>query len=282
MLTSIPHFDQWLGMWAIREEEFLAGHAVLMGMDLHLHMQGPDPHRARDRADEYGMLSVQEGVAVIALHGVLMKHQSSMQDSTSTVLARRLVREAKDNPEVQAALLHIDSPGGTVAGLQALCADVAALARAKPTVSHVENLCASAAYRAASQTSKIIASPDSLVGSIGTYGVIHDLSAAATLKGIKVHVVKAGAHKGAGVPGTEITADQIAEQQRIVNDLNESFIRDVSTGRGLSIEKTRELADGRVHMAAQAQQMRLIDGVQSFDATWTKLVALTSQRRKSA
>jgi signal peptide peptidase SppA len=277
----IPHFDQYLGWWAMREDEFLAGHALLMGLDLHLHMQGPDPQRARDMAEEYGVLSVQEGVAVIALHGMLMKQQSSASDSTSTVQARRLVRAARTNPDVQAALLHIDSPGGTVSGLQPLVEDVAALAAAKPTIAQIENLGASAAYRVASQANKVIAGRDSLVGSIGTYGVVQDMSAAATLKGIKVHVIKAGAMKGAGVPGTEVTADQLADQQRIVNDLNDSFVRDVSTGRGLSQARARELADGRVHIAAKAQELGLIDGVQSLDATWSKLVAFT-KRRKSA
>lgn len=279
---NIPHLDQWLGLWAIREEEFRAGHALLMGLDIHLHLQGPDPQKARERADDYGQLTVQDSVAVIPFHGVLMKHASSAQDSTSTVLARRLVREARSNPDVRAAFLHIDSPGGTVAGLQPLVADVAALAAAKPTIAQIENLGASAAYRVASQASKIVASPDSLVGSIGTYGVIQDLSAAATLKGIKVHVVKAGAMKGAGVAGTEVTPEILADEQRIVNELNDSFLRDVSTGRGLSMKATRELADGRVHIAAQAQALGLIDGVQATDATWSKLVALTQQRRKSA
>lgn len=275
---NIPHFDQWIGVWAMQEEAFCAGSRLLMDIDLHLHMQGPDPERARDEADRRGRLSVQEGIAVIPLHGVLMKHQSSMQDSTSTVVARRLIREARSSSDVKAALIHIDSPGGTVAGTPQLAADIAALAAAKPTIGFVENLCASAALWCGSQCSKLIATAESLVGSIGTYGVVHDLSAAATLKGVKVHVVRAGAMKGAGVPGTEITADQLADHQRIVNDLNAFFLRGVATGRGMSLARVGELADGRVHIAAHAQQMGLLDGVQSLDATWSKLVAFTQSR----
>jgi len=84
------------------------------------------------------------------------------------------------------------------------------------------------------------------------------------------------------VAGTGVTREKLAEQQQNINDFNESFIGDVSTGRGLSMPATRELADGRVYIANKAQGLRLIDGVQSLDATWNKLVALTQQRRKSA
>lgn len=277
-VASLPHFDQYLGPWSIEPERFLAGHAALMGIDLHVHMQGPDPHRAAEQAELRSQLTVQDGVAVIALHGVLMKHYSSMQESTSTVVARRLVRGAVASRDVGAILLHIDSPGGTVAGMQELAGDIAAASQAKPMIAFCENLCASAAYWAASQAGKIVASPIALVGSIGTYGVIQDFSAAATLKGIKVHVVKAGAHKGAGVPGTEITAEQLAEHQRIVNELNGFFVRGVAAGRGIPLARAEELADGRVHIAAEAQRLGLIDGVQSLDATFTKLAALAQQR----
>lgn len=277
-VAQLPHFDQYLGLWAMEPEQFLAGHAALMGIDLHVHLAGPDPQRAADVAERRGELTVQDGVAVISLHGVLMKHYSSMAESTSTVQARRLVRAAKVSAQVGAALIHIDSPGGTVAGTQELAEDIAALAKVKPTVAFCENLCASAAYWSASQAGKIVASPIALVGSIGTYGVVHDMSAAATLKGIKVHVVKAGAHKGGGVAGTEVTAEQLAEHQRIVNELNGFFVRGVAAGRDMSPTRAQELADGRVHIAAEAQKLGLIDGVQSLDATFSKLAALAQQR----
>jgi signal peptide peptidase SppA len=279
---NVPLLSQYFGYWAMHEEEFLAQHSILMGIDLHVHMQGPDPERARQQSEEYGRLQVRDGIAEIVLNGSLLKYQSSAMESTSTKLAKKLADQARINTDVLAVMLYIDSPGGTVAGLQPLVAAVAQLASEKPTIAFVENMCASAAYRVACQANKIVASQDSLIGSIGTYGVIHDMSAAATMKGVKVHVVKAGAHKAAGVPGTEVTADMLTDRQRTVNEFNESFIRDVATGRGLSIEATRELADGRVHIASKAQTMRLIDGVQSLDQTWTKLVALTQQRRKSA
>jgi signal peptide peptidase SppA len=263
----------------MRPEEFLAGHSLLMEFNLHVHMAGPDPAKAAELAETRSQLTVQDGVAVIALHGVLMKHYSSMQESTSTVQARRLVRLAAATPEVGAILLHIDSPGGTVAGTPQLVRDVAAAAKVKPVIAHVENLAASAAYWVASAASKIVAEPESLVGSIGTYGVIHDVSAAATLKGIKVHVVRAGQFKGSGVPGTEVTAEQLTEHQKTVDALNNFFVRGVAAGRGMTLARVGELADGRVHISGEAQKLGLIDGQQSLDATWSKLAALVSQRK---
>ncbi len=277
---KVPYYSQFLGPWAMREEDFLAGHALLMEMNLHLHLQGPEPERAKELAEERGRLLVQDGIALVTLHGVLMKHQSSAQESTSTVLTRRLIREAAASPDVGALLIHVDSPGGTVAGTPQLAKDVAAAAKLKPVVAHVENLAASAAYWVASQASKVIAEPESLVGSIGTYGVITDMSAAASMKGIKVHVVKAGAMKGAGVPGTEVTAEQLTDAQKTVNELNSFFVRGVASGRGMTLAAVGELADGRVHIAGDAQRMGLIDGQQSLDATWSKLAALIARKVK--
>lgn len=268
----IPHFDQWLGVWAIREEDFHAGYQWFQGLDLHVHLQTAGAETIRQSAD-VPKADIRDGVEVIGLYGSLMKQQASMSRSTSTVMARRRLRAAGRNPDVNAILLHIESPGGTAAGTNELAADIAALAQQKPVYAFIEDLGASAAYWAASQATKIFANPTAIVGSIGTYGVVYDYSQAAAKDGVRVHVIRAGEMKGAGIPGTEITAEQLAEQQKIVTGLNEFFIRGVKAGRKLSLEQTRELADGRVYVGQAAVDRKLIDGVQSLDDTFQQLAA---------
>lgn len=135
--------------------------------------------------------------------------------------------------------------------------------------SHIEDIGASAAYWGASAASEITANAAAIVGSIGTYAVVTDLSAAAENDGVKVHVVRAGEYKGAGVPGTEVTDEQLAEVQRLINSRNDFFLRAVSSGRSLPIAQVRELADGRVHPAKDALNLRLIDRIASFDDAFT-------------
>lgn len=261
----VPHLDQWLGLWAMDERAFCGLAHRLASLDLHVHLSSDAPELATATAAEQRRFLSNDGVAVIEIEGRMMKHVSSLGDGTSTVLARRAIRSAAADPDVAAILLRIDSPGGTVAGTQDLADEVAAAAKKKPTQAFIEDACASAAYWIASQTDKIWANPTALIGSIGTYGVVQDLSQMAENEGVKVHVVRAGDFKGMGAPGTAVTSEQLAEFQRIVTEVNDHFLRGVAQGRKMEPSAVRAIADGRVHLAKPAVGMGLIDGVKSLD-----------------
>jgi ElaB/YqjD/DUF883 family membrane-anchored ribosome-binding protein len=81
------------------------------------------------------------------------------------------------------------------------------------------------------------------------------------------------------VPGTEVTDEQLAEMQRIVDDLNSHFLQGVAAGRGMKLAQVRERADGRVHVGKAAIPLGLIDGVQSLDATFAGLVKASTKPR---
>lgn len=277
-LAGVPHFSEWLGEWAMEPERAQALYQTLMGIDLHIHLQ-TGPEQAQAAAQEQSRQIVSAEVAIIPLHGLLMKVVPSRGEGTSTVIARRKIRAAADDPQIGGILLHIDSPGGTVNGTQVLADDVAAAARRKPVYAFIDDLGASAAYWIASQATKVFANPMAMVGSIGTYTVVYDASARATQQGIKVHVIRTGAMKGAGEPGTEISVELLAELQTRINERNEFFLRGVATGRGLSLDEVRTLADGRAWLAEEARRKQLIDGVQAFDTTYSQLVAAFTSRR---
>lgn len=226
------------------------------------------PMAASDAAPTY--FTTPSGTAIVSLDGPLMKARSKF-GGTSTVQTRVLMRQALADPAVSSILLRIESPGGTVSGTQELAQDVRAANEIKPVFAQIEDLGASAAYWIASQARQIFANEMAMVGSIGTVAVLEDLSKAAEMKGIKVHVVSTGEFKGAGVPGAPITDAQIAHVQERVDDLNEHFLKAIKTGRNMGIDAVRKLADGKVHIAAKAQAMGLIDGVQSIDKTLRQL-----------
>jgi signal peptide peptidase SppA len=275
---AIPRQEDYFGVWAIEERWFQAAVARVHDLDLHLHVeehraQG-EPRAARRGAD----YAVRDGVAVIELTGPLMKFASSFEAGTSTVYARRQIRAAVRDPDVSAILLVIDSPGGTVSGTADLADEVAKAAKSKRVEAFIEDLGASAAYWVASQAGKVWANRTAAVGSIGVYSVLYDQSAAAAQLGVKVHVIRAGEFKGMGEPGTEITADQLGEAQRLVNEYNDFFVRGVASGRRLSLSATRELADGRVHIGQAAVELKLVDGLSTVEAT---LATLTRNRSKA-
>ena len=286
MISAIPHFDQYVGVWSMHEPTFQAlfDHAKTIDITAHLSSdavkevmgEAKAVAGAQSASGAYRTV-VQDGVAVIRANGTLMKHASSMTGGSSTVMLRQAIRTAMQDPSVGSILLVIESPGGTAAGTYELAQTIQMAAAMKPVISHIEDLGASAAYWIAAATQSIAANAPAMVGSIGTYAVIQDLSALAAKEGVKVHVVRAGAFKGFGEPGTEITADQLAMMQERVNGVNEFFLIGVMEGRKMNRSQVETLADGRVHSAAKAKELGLIDKVQTFEQSFSDAVALAAQ-----
>lgn len=276
---AAPHFDQWLGVWAMEPDAASGLVRLVANTDMFEHLQQRQPIPVN--AGGFYYREDRDGVAVLKLMGTLQKQQASMTRATSTVLARRELRAAAADDSIGAVLLHIESPGGTAIGTMELAEEIARVNQTKPVFAYIEDLGASAAYWLASQARRITANPMARVGSIGTYNVVVDYSGQAEKDGIRVHVVSSGGVKGMGVPGTEITQEVLDEVQRGVDAVNEFFLLGVAAGRGMKYDEVRLLADGRVHFADAAQRLRLIDAVQSYDAAFDEARAAAAQTLNS-
>lgn len=278
---TLARLDEYLGAWAIEDTRGALLEQTILGVDVREHARQFEERRKEKQAagEAFGGIGYQTsgGVAVIRLEGTLMKQESSF-GGTSTVAARRAIRQAVADPKVGGLLLVWDSPGGTSAGAGDLAEAVAEASASKPTWSYAEDCCCSAAFFGASQAEKLFANSGAAVGSIGTYMVVRDTSGAYQKSGIKTIVLKAGEHKGTGTPGTEITAEQLAVLQKFVDDTNKPFVAAVARGRKLSAEQTSKLADGRVFVAQAALEAKLIDGVQSLDQTLSDLQKVIQQQ----
>lgn len=224
------------------------------------------------QAADSGLMVASNGLAIIDLYGTLMKAQSSLASGTSTTEVRRKVRAAANDPKVSAVLYRIDSPGGAVAGTQELADDMARLQKKIPTAAQVEDLAASAGYWLAAQAGTVAMNRAGMAGSIGVFSVVQDSSGRAEDMKVKVHVVKSGAHKGAGTPGTAITDEHLAHWQERVNSLHALFSNAVETGRGMSAKDVAAVADGRVFVGEDAKSVGLVDAIQSMDETIAQLM----------
>jgi len=210
-----------------------------------------------------------EGVAVMELTGGMMKGRSKF-GGVSTVAARANIRAAVGNDAVKSILLVIDSPGGTVSGTQSLADEIRSADSKKPVIAHIEDMGASAAYWIASQARRVSANRSAMVGSLGTFGVVEDSSGKAAAEGVVVHVLSTGPHKGAFVEGAPVTEAQLADYQKLIDQLNAQFMEAVATGRRMPMEQTAKLFDGRVHVASTAQSLGLLDSVESLTWPWPK------------
>lgn len=209
------------------------------------------------------------GVAVIDVSGPLTKQLTCaawLMGGTSTEWIRQQVRQAAADPDVKAIAYRVYSPGGQVAGIADLADDIRAAAETKRSAAYIEDLGASAAYWLACACPEIHANAGAIVGSIGVYSILLDTSKQAEMVGERYVVVKDGDFKAAGAPGTVITAEQEAEALRIVQSIGDQFRAAVGQGRGMDAAQVKAVADGRVHMAAEAQTLNLIDGIASWDA----------------
>jgi signal peptide peptidase SppA len=201
----------------------------------------------------------EDGTGVIPIAGVIGKGLSPIEKMTGAVDVNAIadaIDEFSANPQVTRIAFQVSSPGGTVTGVEELANKVRNIS--KPTMAYTDSEMASAAYWIASAADKVVASPSSTVGSIGVYMTIADMTEMAKAQGIKMVVIKSGKFKGAGIPGTSLSEEQVANLQQGVDEIHADF--------KASVLKTRKLVkaedmEGQVFSGKQAAQRNLVTGL---------------------
>jgi signal peptide peptidase SppA len=206
----------------------------------------------------------------IPIHGVIMKKVPAIfgflgVEATSTADTAAAIKAALLDETVESIELSIDSPGGTIAGVQPLADLIFEGAKIKPIHAKVSDMAASAAYWLGSQASSIEANAGAMVGSIGVYRVMVDSSARASKNGLKVHLVSSGEFKGAGAPGTELKPKHLEREQKTIDQAADLFAASIARGRGVDLMNVKEWATGETWFTDEARAMGLIDSVSSVD-----------------
>lgn len=223
----------------------------------------------------------QHGVAVIPIIGAMSKGPSKFAE-TDTVAVRRALRAAAVDGEVGGIMLYVDSPGGEVAGTMELAEDVNAARKKKHVHAYIEDMGASAAYWVASQAERLTQNAAAIVGSVGVIALLFDDSAHLKANGIMVHVVASGAKKALGAPGQPVTAEDLAEVERLIAPVAAEFFAAVKFGRGWTAAQLAVVTDGGVHRGAEAVALGLTDGVQTWDAALVALSAVAVSEAEKA
>ncbi|AEH24047.1 signal peptide peptidase SppA [Pyrococcus yayanosii] len=183
----------------------------------------------------------------------------------------RILRELRDNSSVGGVLLWIESPGGYIGPVRAIYEEVKKLAYEKPVVAYTAGYADSGAYYIACAAEKIIADPLAEVGSIGVIYVHFNAEQYYAMNGIKVDVFKTGPHKDMGADWRGLTEEEkkiITEQ---IDAYFQEFLRVVSESRNMTLNKTKEFADGRVWFAYQVKGT-LVDDTGDMDYALKVLV----------
>ena len=215
--------------------------------------------------------TVQDGVAVVPLHGVIGRRVGAMEKSsgvTDVDAFAAAVRAAGNDAAVKAIMLDIDSPGGTVGGVQDASDAVRQSQGRKHTLAFSGGTMASAAYWIASGAETIYADQTAVVGSIGVYTYVLDTSRADEQRGVKAQVFSSGKYKGAGAAGQPLTDEQREEIQSRVNDLAAVFKADV---RRFNPAITDETMQGQTFLGERAKAAGLINSVSTFARAFNDL-----------
>jgi len=178
-------------------------------------------------------------------------------------LLRNIRRFAQDDG-LKAVVVRIDSPGGSVAPSQELHDEVKRLAAKKVVVCSMGNLAASGGFYVAVACPRIVAEPGTLTGSIGVISQFPNLRGLADKLEVKVETVKSGKLKDAGNPFRDMTPEDRAYWQALVDRVSVQFVKAVAEGRKLDEAEVRKIADGRVLTGEEAKGLGLIDQLGNF------------------
>jgi len=170
------------------------------------------------------------------------------------------LRIALDDERVKAVVLRLNTPGGSALASETIRHAVEVLRQAgKPVVVSMGNMAASGGYWIASSANEIWASPATLTGSIGVFGIVPNVNR--SLKKLGVNTDGVGTTKIAGsmrldMPLSKEMGDAV---QMSVNQIYQQFIQHVADGRNLPIETVQALAQGRVWSGRDALANGLVD-----------------------
>lgn len=228
---------------------------------------------------------VQDGVAYMGISGPMTKNLNSMAamlGGTSTKMAVEALKAAAADKSVKSVMFVMDTPGGTVDGTFDLAEAVRLIGRQKPIDGYAEDNCCSAGYVVLSQMRNVWANQNAVVGSIGVYTMLTDLTGRDKQQGIKRHVVYSGKHKAIGVPGREVTDEHLAKMQEKVDAMMALFVKFVAKGRGLSESQLARVATGDTWVGMQAKRVGLIDDVKTIEAAHQAAVQQKGAKRMAA
>jgi protease-4 len=182
-------------------------------------------------------------------------------DSTHYI---KCIDEFSKNPDIKALLLRVNSPGGYSGSSQVVFNELKKFKKDKPIIAFIENTGASGAYYIAMAANSIIASPISLVGSIGVFMELPNVKELLASWKINYRYVQSGTYKTTGSMVKDVKPEELAYLQELSDDQYRQFVKDVAESRKLDAKNHKLWADGKAFTGNQALKLKLVDKLGSF------------------
>ncbi|MEG3978420.1 signal peptide peptidase SppA [Microcoleus sp. herbarium8] len=199
-------------------------------------------------------------IAVLYAEGEIVDGDGGPTQVGGDRIAREL-RKIRENDDVKAVVLRVNSPGGSATAAEVIGREVALTGKKKPVIVSMGNLAASGGYWISMGSNKIFAEASTITGSIGVFGMLFNVEKLAANNGVTWDVVKTARFADSKTISRPKTPQELANIQRVVDRIYDRFITKVADSRKLPKNKVQEIAQGRVWSGTAAKQLGLVDEI---------------------
>lgn len=204
-------------------------------------------------------------VAVVYAEGEIVDGEGNGDEVGGARFSREL-RKLRQDEDVKAVVLRINSPGGSASASETIQREIRLMKKVKPVVVSMGSYAASGGYWIAAYGNRIFAEPTTITGSIGVFGVQFDVQKLSGDFGLTFDTVKTGRFADVISITRPKSAEELAVFQRMVDWIYGEFVGKVAEARGLEREVVEEIAQGRVWSGSEAKKLGLVDELGGLDA----------------
>ena len=209
-------------------------------------------------------------IALIYATGPILTDVPDSPFGTGEIITPRkfteALRRARTDDSTKAAVIRIDSPGGSALASDLIWREVLLTQREKPVVVSMSDIAGSGGYYIAMAAGTIVAQPATITGSIGVFGGKFNLKGLYNKLGLTKEVVTRGKNANIYSDYGNFTPSERERVEKMMKTVYEDFVRKAAAGRGKTEEEIHEIAQGRVWTGKQAKEIGLVDVLGGLDS----------------
>ncbi len=199
-------------------------------------------------------------IAVVYASGNVMMGEGA-EGTIGSDRISKAIRKARKDSSVKAIVFRVNSGGGSALASEVIWREIKLAQEVKPVIASLGDVAASGGYYIVAPAQKIIASPNTITGSIGVFGLLFNGKDLLNNKlGIHVDVAKTNKYADMGTFSRKLTAQEREIIQYSIEEIYKTFISHVAEGRDMTKEEVDEIGQGRVWSGVNAIDIGLIDG----------------------